>query len=166
MPQNLFVGIAVVFLHNLASVVWIGGMITLGLVVFPVIKKSGGPEQALLLSQNLQKRMRIPAMLSLLILAVTGILLARKSGRVSGPFSFGSSYETVLSVKHIIIIVMIIILVLRTRVTALIPGIQQKDRKMKLQKVSFLLLLCNIILGGAVLLLSSADAVLSLAEGK
>ena len=84
------------------SEIWIGGLIALGLSIMPSIVKAMGrtPESKKLLDQ-IKKRLSILVYISVLMLLVTGLLLAKHSKVYQG-FSFSNEYTTLLAVKHIL----------------------------------------------------------------
>jgi len=150
--------IAVLFLHNLFTVVWVGGLITLGVVVLPVTSKAlgKGPKTKELIDK-IQNRLSAFVYISMLGLLGTGMLLANRAPQFEGLFSFANSYSTVLAIKHIAVILMVII--------ALGRRIALKQRGDKLQprrrKAGLGMLYANVLLGIVVLLLSAMSAVLS-----
>ena len=107
MPNQAVFAI-VVFLHDLFTAVWIGGLITLGIVVLPSAKKvlGMGPETMKLMNA-IQKRLSVLVYVSIVGLVLTGAVLANRSSAFQGLFMFGSTYSVVLSLKHILVLVMI-----------------------------------------------------------
>ena len=150
--------IAVLFLHNLFTVVWVGGLITLGVVILPVTSKTlgKGPKTKELIDK-IQNRLSIFVYISMLGLLGTGMLLANRASQFEGLFSFANGYSTVLAIKHIAVILMVII--------ALGRRIALKQRGDKLQprrrKAGLGLLYANVFLGIVVLLLSAMSVVLA-----
>ena len=150
--------IAVLFLHNLFTVVWVGGLITLGVVILPVTSKTlgKGPKTKELIDK-IQNRLSIFVYISMLGLLGTGMLLANRAAQFEGLFSFANGYSTVLAIKHIAVILMVII--------ALGRRIALKQRGDKLQprrrKAGLGLLYANVFLGIVVLLLSAMSVVLA-----
>jgi len=150
--------IAVLFLHNLFTVVWIGGLITLGVVVLPVTSKTlGKGAKTKELIDKIQNRLSVFVYVSMLGLLGTGMLLARRAPQFGGLFSFANGYSIVLAIKHVVVILMVVI--------ALCRRIALKQRGDKLQprrrKAGLGLLYANVVLGIVVLLLSAMSAVLS-----
>jgi putative copper export protein len=83
--------------------------------------------------------------------AINGILLGRSSKEFTGLFNFGTPYMTAISVKHILIILMVVLAFVRLSINKRI----QAEQKPELQKASFGVLLLNAVLGVVVLFLSS-----------
>jgi len=140
-------------LHNLFTALWIGGLLTMVLAVLPGIRKNekicGG--KTWLIIEGIQARLRPIAWVSMAGLAITGILLGRSSKEFTGLFNFGTPYMTAISVKHILIILMVVLAFVRLSINKRI----QAEQKPELQKASFGVLLLNAVLGVVVLFLSS-----------
>ena len=100
MAELILLGL-VSFLHDLFTVMWIGGMLVLGFVILPTIKKTlgSGPETKKL-NMAIRKRLSMLSYLSMIGLLVTGILLSRISPLYLGPLSFCNEFSTWLSIKH------------------------------------------------------------------
>ncbi|AGK61984.1 hypothetical protein Asulf_02019 [Archaeoglobus sulfaticallidus PM70-1] len=100
--------------HDLATAIWIGGLIQLSFVVFPAFKaKMGQGNELKPLLMDVQKRLSMLVMVSIPILIVTGILEAWHSQSFEGFFSFENTYSSLLSIKHILVILMIGIVIVR-----------------------------------------------------
>ena len=150
--QDKFVIIAIMtFLHDLFTAIWIGGMITLGLSVFPSIKKvlDMGP-QTMKLIEAIQKRLSKIVYVSIVGLFITGAVKAKMVPEFLGLFHFGNTYSTLMGTKHILVIIMVIIAILRSRVV----GRKMDAPAPKVEKAKVGMLLLNILLGVIVLLLS------------
>lgn len=157
MPKQIVFPI-VVFLHDLFTAVWIGGLITLGVTVLPAARKTlgMGPQTKDLLD-TIQKRLSVLVYVCIVGLILTGLLMANRSAAFQGLFSFGNTYSALLSVKHILVIAMVIVALARS----LFLGRQQGAAAQKEQKFKAILLYLNIILGVVVLLLSGFCAAFS-----
>jgi uncharacterized membrane protein len=157
MPKQI-VFVIVTFLHDLFTVVWIGGMINLALVVLPSARKAlgMGPETRKLIDV-IQKRLSGFVYVSIVGLLLTGLLLSRRSPAFQGLFHFGNAYSAVLAVKHALTAVMIGVALYRSLVLGRRNGPSGSAQERR--KVGLLLL--NVVLGVVVLLLSGFSAVLS-----
>ncbi len=141
----------VTFLHDLFTVVWIGGLITLGITVMPSIKKVlGMGPQTKKLMDAIQKRLSVLVYVSIVGLLLTGLLQARRNPMFQGLFSFGNPYSTVLTLKHILVLAMIAVALYRS----LVLGRRNGPPTPSQEKLSAGLLFLNVILGVAILLLS------------
>jgi uncharacterized membrane protein len=157
MPKQVVFAL-VTFLHDLFTVVWVGGMITLALVVLPSARKvlGMGPETRKLMDA-IQKRLRVFVYVSIVGLLLTGFLLSRRSAVFQGLFHFGNAYSAVLGVKHVLTVLMIGVAVGRSRIL----GETGKPPDAARGKLKAGLLLLNVVLGVAVLVLSGFSAALS-----
>lgn len=180
MQANLFVLTGVIFLHDLFTAVWIGGLIATGLAVLPAAKNLFGMSpQTRQIMQAVQRRLRVLVYVSIVGLIVTGMLMSRRSPQMQGLFSFANSYSAILASKHLLVILMVAIALVRslvfgrataatvaqkgTREAGVAPeaaGSKPSTPSVK-DRVSVLLLLVNIVLGIGVLVLSAAAAVLN-----
>lgn len=146
-----------IFLHDLASAVWIGGLLTLGIAVMPAIKKVLGKGPQLKQVMNaVQKRLSVLIYLSIAVLILTGLQQAKHAGDFQGLFSFQNTFSAVLSAKHVLVLVMVGIALFRS----LVLGGKNSPQKPSNEKLSAGLLLTNMVLGVAVLLLSGFSAAL------
>ena len=142
--------VLVTFLHDLFTAIWIGGLIILGTTVFPAIKKQQNRE----LANSIQKRLNTIVLVSIIGLWITGMLLANRSTAFTGLFNVSNTYSLAMAIKHILVILMTVLALFRTRFVV-------RTKKMtdpSTEKLGALLLICNIILGIAVLLLSGYTA--------
>jgi len=170
-PENLWIVSVVAFLHDLFTVVWIGGMITLALGMVPAIRASlGMGPQAHQIVNAFQSRFRWVAYACVAGLVVTGILLSRRSPEFQSWFAWADTYSVLLSLKHLLVIVMVVVVIARSVLMAQnapagVPALPRPGAAARPQpggraRVAMLLLFTNIVLGVAVLFLSAATATL------
>jgi len=146
MPKQLIYA-AITFAHDLFTALWIGGLLTLGLTVLPVSRKViGNKQDTVRLMDAIQSRLRWLVYASILALAVTGALLARRSPEYGTPFSFDSQASALLSLKHLLVIAMVAIALARS----VLIGRKSLKRAMA-ERVKMVLLYINMLLGIAVL---------------
>lgn len=139
-------------LHNLFTVVWIGGIVTLGFVTMPAAKKFfEDSQQRQKFMNTVEKRMQPLVQTSIVVLLVTGVLLARNSENFLGLFSFGNVYSGLLAAKHIIFLLMILILVFRGKGINKLKKLQDSAK----EKIKVKLFVANLSLGIVVVVLSS-----------
>lgn len=157
MPQQIVFAL-VIFLHDLFTATWIGGLIVLGFVVLPSARKvlGAGPETKKLLGA-IQKRLSGFIYVSIVGLVVTGLLMANRSPAFQGLFSFGSAYSTALAIKHVLVLAMIAVALYRS----LVLGRRSGPPSPTQEKLSAGLLFLNIGLGIAILVLSGLCAALA-----
>ena len=92
-----------VWLHALATVVFIGHFVLLALIYLPVLSKSGNGTAL----SEISKRSRNWMYVSLLIFIVTGTYLMVIDTGYLGFMDFGNFWGIVMLVKHILVIAMI-----------------------------------------------------------
>ena len=151
MINQLMVMNVVRFLHNLFTVVWIGGLVLTAFVVLPGIRKNPKVSEPMVAIDGIQDRLKPFALTSMAGLAITGLLLGRSSKNFTGLMDFGTQYMTALSLKHILIVVMVILAFVRLSINKKV----EIKKNMQLQKASVGLLALNALLGIVVLFLSS-----------
>jgi uncharacterized membrane protein len=95
-------------LHLIATVVWIGGLITLALIVQPIAARRL-PDQAALaqLLDTIQRRFQPLANISLITLILTGMVQMAASKFYIGFLRFDNVWSQAILLKHIAVIVMI-----------------------------------------------------------
>jgi putative copper export protein len=170
-PQNVWIVSVVTFLHDLFTVVWIGGMITLGLGMIPAVRATlGMGSQTQQIVNAFQRRYRWFAYVCIGGLGVTGVLLSRRSPEFQSWFTWADTYSVLLSLKHLLVIVMVVIVIVRSALMAQKapsgppalprPG-TPRPAPGRRARAAMLLLSANIAIGVAVLFLSAATATLS-----
>lgn len=150
--------VLVKFLHDLFTAIWIGGLITLGITILPSIKKQklqGLQTKSLL--DSIQKRLNILVFASIVGLWLTGILLANRSTSFQGFLNTSNTYSSALAAKHILVIIMTALAVFRSLTVVRFKKLEGKNA----EKVGTVIILCNIMLGIVVLLLSGYTAALA-----
>jgi len=158
MPVKQLVYAMVIFLHDLFTAIWVGGLTTLGLTVLPAARKVlGKGPQTKQLMDAIQKRLSTLVYASIVGLVLTGLLQARRSPAFLGLFSFGNAYSTVLALKHILVLAMIAVALYRSLVLGRLRGPSSPAQ----EKLSAGLLFLNISLGTIILLLSGLSAALA-----
>jgi len=141
------------FLHLIATVAWIGGMIFMNLILMPS-QAAIAPQERGKLVGAVAKKFSILAWISVIILLVTGIIKT-PSGMM---FNQDSNFGLWLTIKHVIIILMIIIglyisLGLAPKLNKLIPksGEQPSAEFVKTQNMLKTLAVVNMTFGILVL---------------
>ena len=157
MPKQIIFGI-IRALHDLFTAIWIGGLLTTGLTFMPVFKKSRNKIKGLVaLLDGYQKKLANYVLISIVGLWITGLFLAKQSPVYSGFMNFSSAPNAILSIKHILIFVMIIIALYRRFVL----GRELENFSEKQRKTYGILLMVNVLSGVVVLFLSGIGASLS-----
>lgn len=142
-------------LHDLFTALWIGGLLTTALTFMPAFMNKGDKakkDKGIVI--RYQKRLRVVALISIIGLWITGMLLGKQSPDYGGFMSFATTYETLISIKHILIFVMILVALYRGSIL----GPKFEQFKPQQQKLYAGLLFLNALLGVAVLFLSGISA--------
>ena len=149
MPIKLLVPGLIIFLHDMFTALWIGGLGFMAIVLIPGIRQSGLEKPQIMKTlQMIRKKFRWIVLISIIGLFVTGVFLTNRSPLAASLFSFVNTYSILLSIKHILILIMIISVILQT-----VLG--------KKGKSSSSLTLSNFIFGTVVVLLSGITAAIS-----
>jgi uncharacterized membrane protein len=137
-------------MHDLATVVWIGGLIIFSLVFIPAVRNSLGPgNEAKRLAGIFQKRLMMLVVPSIAILIITGIYEARLSPDFSGLFRVGDTYSLLLAIKHGFVAAMLVLAASRQ---IIISKAQKAGAPMP--KIAIPMVFANMLLGTTVVLLS------------
>ena len=91
------------WLHLLATVTWIGGLVTLALII-PSARRSLPPDTFQALVGKLQTRLQSLGWFSLIILAGTGMFQLSANPHHTGFLEITSFWALVILIKHIVIV--------------------------------------------------------------
>ena len=143
------------FLHNVFTVVWIGGLVIMVLTLLPAVKKTiVDNKQAKQLMKAVVSRQRIWVYISIVGLFGTGILMGKANPHAGGFMTFDSTYAVLGSMKHILTFFMIFIALGRSQFFA-----KAQAKNPESTDLGTIPIIINFVLGLAVLLLSSLMAV-------
>ena len=151
--------IACYWIHLVATVIWIGGITFIIFIAIPSSKQVLGAESGKLMGE-ISKRFTPLANYSIILLFVSGIVLAGLNKQFSGVRVLESNWTMVLILKLVLFFSMTAIHFYRGLVLA--PKIMRtatQTEKTALQKLSINLVKVNFALGLSVLLLSGAISV-------
>jgi uncharacterized membrane protein len=101
--------LVVIWLHLLAAVAWIGGMIFLSLVLVPVMKHDGMFAQRIALFRGVAHRFRSVVWGSVAILLGTGLVLIGQRGIAPGDMA---NWPRVLAVKLSLVLLLLFVTLL------------------------------------------------------
>ncbi|MHA1227373.1 MAG: hypothetical protein ACTSPV_11575 [Candidatus Hodarchaeales archaeon] len=148
------------FLHDVASAMWIGGLIAMVFVILPSTKKTFGVgKERKAFMDIVMKKMSLLVYISIPILFVTGLFIGKASGLYIGILSLGNEYSTLTTIKHVLYALMIVIAIFRSQIMGKWPKLGAK----KQEKLSASLLFINLGIGLVVLFLSAYLSSISLA---
>lgn len=142
------------WLHSIATVIWLGGIFFILSIALPSAKQVLGGEAGKLMGE-ISKRFTPIANYSILLLVVTGIVLAAANRQFLGIGNLGNSWSLGLIVKHVLVLTMIAVHFYRGLVLApKLAGTSPASEKASLQKLSLNLVKVNFCMGMIVLLFS------------
>ena len=153
------------FLHLLATVAWIGGLVTLALVVQPVLNRSVSEarERARLLEAIL-KRFQPLANLSLAVLILTGMVQTFTNRFYKGFLSLDNLWAQTIFFKHIAVLGMIVVAgfmtfsvqpALKRNALLIAGGLADQQQAARLERQQARLTRINLILSVLVLLFTA-----------
>jgi uncharacterized membrane protein len=111
------------WLHMLATVVWIGGLVTLVILVLPVAKRLLEPDLFAQFLEGLQRRLDPLGWLSLSVLLVTGLFQMSANPNYNGLLSISNRWAASILIKHVLFLGMIAVSAYMT--WALFPAIRR-----------------------------------------
>jgi len=154
--QNIIYGL-IRAIHNIGSSIWIGGLLILVFTFIPTARKFQGksPEIQMMIGKFYQMLTKMIAV-TIPVLFISGIYLARMNSNFLGFFNFSNTYSTIMSLKIILVIVMLLILFLRKKNQK--KYMQTKENKYNIISERFVIV--NTVLGIIVIFLSSVMVVL------
>ncbi len=154
------------WLHMVALLVWLGGMIATVVFVVPVAEsalgRTLGPAVMGRFMGSFAKRTRIPAYVCMGIFIISGITMWTLNKNSLGLFNYGSSWTNVLLIKQILFVVLIVLAVYMMEV--IIPKIEElapKGPSAELSKVEKL----QVVVGAATMLVLALILALSAWNG-
>ncbi len=153
------------FLHLLATVAWIGGLVTLALVVQPVLNRFiiDAKEQARLL-EAVQKRFQPIANFSLAVLILTGMVQTFTNPLYKGFLNFGNTWAQAILLKHIAVLGMVVVAVtitfsvqpaLKRNALLLANGVADEQQTIRLRAQQVRLTRINLVLSIIVLMFTA-----------
>lgn len=121
-------------LHDLAATIWIGAVLTNALVLTPTFKKPMEDEKLKKqLMMRVQRKLASLIPLSIVVVVITGVILARSSPAFHGFFSFANTYSTILTAKAVLTAAMVMTMMIRQ---AIIKSLQSRKASIKAEKAS------------------------------
>ena len=144
----------VYWLHLLATVTWIGGIVAISILVLPAARKSLKPADQLVFLEAMQKRLEPLAWFSLGMLIATGLFQLSANSHYNGFFNVSTQWSLAILVKHGLVGVMIVVSAVQT--WEVLPAIRRtlmrrergatEEEIVRLQKREERLLRMNFIL--------------------
>ena len=94
---------SIFWLHLLATVTWIGSLVSISVLVLPVSKQSLKPVDELALLDGIQKRLEPIAWFSVSLLVATGLFQMSVNPHYNGFLSTSGQWSLALLSKHILV---------------------------------------------------------------
>ena len=152
------------WLHFLATVTWIGSLISISVLVLPASNRTLGPADRLRFISALRKRLEPLAWFCMGLLLVTGLFQMSANPHYNGFLSTSTQWSLAILIKHSIAVVLVVVSAVHT--WEVLPAIQRTLMKKekatpeelgKLEKREILLLRVSLFLA-ALILVSTAVA--------
>ncbi|WP_202318969.1 CopD family protein [Archaeoglobus neptunius] len=167
--ENVVVFGMVKGLHDLATAIWVGGLIHMSATILPSFKDTGDEVVKRQILMTLQSRLSLLVYASIAVLVITGVLESWHSKSFLGFFSFENTYSSLLSLKHVLVVAMILIAAVRQillrKMKKAGKKIQMDEKQLKKIKakegVLFSLVLINATMGVIAIFLSGYIAAFS-----
>lgn len=169
--MNLFILSLSHFLHLMATVIWIGGIMMILLVILPGAKESLESAPIIKrLMKEITKRFTPMANISILFVILTGLVITFYEKNFTGLLKFDNLLNSVMLLKHFLVVVMVIIhfyrgLALNPKIGRLSSKIIESkvtsslsSRVTRLQKLSLDLVKVNFALGMIVLMVTGISS--------
>jgi uncharacterized membrane protein len=117
------------WLHMLATVTWIGSLVSISLLVLPAMRRSLDPETQLVFIEAMQRRLEPIAWFSMSLLVLTGLFQMSVNEHYDGFLSVSSQWSLAILTKHLLGIVMVVVSAIQT--WEVIPAIRRAIVKSK-----------------------------------
>lgn len=104
----------VYWLHLLATVAWIGGIVAISILVLPAARRSLKPADQLAFIEAMQKRLEPLAWFSLGVLIATGLFQLSANSHYNGFFDISTQWSLAILVKHGLVAVMVVVSAVQT----------------------------------------------------
>ena len=149
MELSPLVDVTLRVIHDIATVIWLGGMIIYVSILLPTLRKTV-PKSAerKKIMQSLIDTLAFPVLVSMVVLFVTGLILIPTGHEDSIFLTFVNDYATYLSIKTYLSLLMFIL-----AITKLLYVDRIKIPKRK-HKLILIIISSNILIGIAVLAIS------------
>lgn len=146
------------WLHFMATVTWIGSLVSISLLILPAAKQTLKPLEQLAFIEAVQKRLEPIAWFSMGLLVVTGLFQLSANPHYNGFLSVSAQWSLAILIKHSLAIIMVVVSAVQT--WEVLPAIRRtliRKEQVKpgeitaLQKREALLLRTNLILSALIL---------------
>src|SRR5512141_653984 len=150
---------SVFWLHLLATVTWIGSLVSINVLVMPISGRTLKPVDELALLDGIQKRLEPIAWFSVSLLIVTGLFQMSVNPHYNGFLSTSGQWSLAILSKHILVASLIVVSAVHTWdvLPAIRRALMRKDKAnpevvKSLQRRERLLLRASLVLAALILL--------------
>ena len=165
MSGGLIILSLVNWLHLVATVTWIGALVTNMVVLMPTARETLEPPVMGRFLGSFMKRFRPLVYRSIIVLSITGIIMMLLNKHYLGRLDFGNLWTQLLLVKHVLIIIMVVMVVYAFEVLAprvgRLAAAGPSPELAKLQKLQMRVAKIGLIIALLVLLLTSIITAIS-----
>jgi uncharacterized membrane protein len=102
------------WLHMLATVTWIGSIVSISLLFLPAAKQTLKPVDQLALVDAMQKRLEPIAWFSIGLLLVTGLFQLSANPHYNGFLSTSGQWSIAILIKHSLAVIMVVVSAIQT----------------------------------------------------
>ncbi len=147
------------YLHLLATVTWIGSLVSISVLVLPISRRALKPVDELALLDGVQKRLEPVAWFSVSLLVATGLFQMSVNPHYNGFLSTSGQWSLALLAKHTLVAALVAVSAVHTWdvLPSMRRALMRKDRLnedevLRLQRRERALLRASLILAGLILL--------------
>ena len=150
---------SIFWLHLMATVTWIGSLVSISVLVLPISKRSLKPVDELALLDGIQKRLEPIAWFSVSLLVATGLFQMSVNPHYNGFLSTSGQWSLALLSKHILVASLITVSAVHT--WDVLPAMRRalmrrqkpdEEEVLRLQRRERALLRASLVLAALVLL--------------
>ncbi len=150
---------SIFWLHLLATVTWIGSLVSIYVLVLPISKRALRPVDELVLLDGIQKRLEPIAWFSVSLLVVTGLFQMSVNPHYNGFLSTSGQWSLALLSKHILVAALVAVSAVHT--WDVLPAMRRalmrrqkanEEEVLRLQRRERALLRASLVLAALVLL--------------
>jgi uncharacterized membrane protein len=162
-PPIPFWALALIFwLHFLATVAWIGSLVSISVLLLPAARQALRPPDQLALIAAVQRRLEPVAWFSMGLLVVTGLFQLSANPHYDGFLSLSGRWSLAILAKHSLAVVMVVVSAVQT--WEVLPAIRRTLMRQEkaaphelaaLQRRESLLMRANLILGLLILAMTA-----------
>ena len=158
--DNISLSVLLKWIHLMATVAWIGGMFTNFFIYIPAMGKTLDPPLAGKLMSAAMKRFRVMVYISMLVFAISGIIMASLKLNSGEIFSSRNQMIAILIFKVPLYVIMVILAIYAFEIVAprlaRIAAEGPSPGLLKAQKTQKTLAMAGFIVGVLILALSAA----------